>query len=93
MELTDKQLVELEELSGCFFSIANIALIMQLDGPALMGEVGGGHGPVHDAYYRGRLSSEAQVRKSILDLAKNGSSPAQNLAVKLIDESKLEDLM
>jgi len=34
---------------------------------------------------------EAEIRKSILELAKNGSSPAQAIAMKLIENAKMDD--
>ena len=40
----------------------------------------------------GRLKCEAEVRKSIFELAKNGSSPAQAFAFKLIENAKMDDL-
>jgi hypothetical protein len=40
----------------------------------------------------GRLKCEAIVRKSIFDLAGNGSSPAQAFAMKLIENAKMDDV-
>ena len=38
---------------------------------------------------KARLSKEAIVRKSIMDCAAQGSSPAQAMAMKLIEREKL----
>lgn len=35
---------------------------------------------------------QAEVRKGIINLAKNGSSPAQTEAMKMIKNAKLDDL-
>jgi hypothetical protein len=39
----------------------------------------------------GHLKAEAEIRKSIMDLAKNGSSAAQSYATKLIDSLKRKE--
>ena len=46
-----------------------------------------GH-PASIAFYKGFYSSELTVRESVFQLARSGSSPAQTLAVKLIDETR-----
>lgn len=42
----------------------------------------------YEAYHSGRMEQEIILRQSILKLAKQGSSPAQTLAKKLLDDSK-----
>ena len=44
------------------------------------------------AFITGRMKQEADIRKSIFDLAANGSSPAQTEAMKLIREAKMDDI-
>lgn len=39
----------------------------------------------------GHLKAEAEIRKSIMDLARNGSSAAQSYATKLIDSLKRKE--
>jgi len=48
--------------------------------------------PAFRAFQRGRLKREAELRKGIFDLAQNGSSPAQTMAIKLIENAKADDL-
>mgnify|MGYP006928209422 CR=1 FL=1 len=43
----------------------------------------------YQSFHRGRLLTEMQIREAIFEQAKNGSSPAQNLAVQLINDYKL----
>lgn len=40
------------------------------------------------AYYKGFYSSELAVRESTFQLARNGSSPAQTLSIKIFEETK-----
>jgi hypothetical protein len=39
------------------------------------------------AYFKGKYLSEAEIRRSIIQQAKQGSSPAQRIALKLIEEN------
>lgn len=75
----EELLKEIEELAECFFSEEDILTILQL--PEL--------GPEgRKAIVTGSLRSEAKLRKSIMDLATAGSSPAQNIAIKMLESFK-----
>jgi len=68
-------LAEIEELGALQFSLAEVAIILGreiADGAELT------------AYRRGQLKAEAEVRASILKLAKSGSSPAQRQFLDLV---------
>lgn len=67
---------EIEFLAGLQFSKAEIDLMM---------------GDEADPAVVGRLKMEVEVRKSIFDHAKAGSSPAHAQALKLIERRRLED--
>ncbi|MBN8665832.1 MAG: hypothetical protein J0L83_14720 [Chitinophagales bacterium] len=40
------------------------------------------------AYFKGLYSSELAIREATFQLARNGSSPAQTLSMKIFDETK-----
>lgn len=44
--------------------------------------------PVSVAFYTGLMSSELAVRESVFQLARNASSPAQTMAMKIFDETR-----
>lgn len=80
--LSEEQLKEVEELAGYFFTeeeIREISGITQKDQAFAQ------------AMRRGQLKAEAEVRKGIVELAKAGSSPAQTLAWKMIENLKRND--
>jgi hypothetical protein len=79
MELSEEQLEEITELGSCFFSALEVCEIMELDALGPSGK---------KALRKGQLISEASIRKSIIDIAGAGSSPAQTLAMKLLDSLK-----
>jgi hypothetical protein len=83
--LTDENLKKVEEFAGYFFSPADIVLIIGIDAKYLLDE------KFITAYKRGKLIKEAAIRKSVIELAVGGSSPAQLAALKIIDQSKLDE--
>jgi len=91
MELSEAQLVELEDFAGVFFSIKEIAIVMQLDENELRLAYENPQSMIHQTIQRGKLKQEAELRKVIFTLAKGGSSPAQNLAFKIIQEAKIDE--
>lgn len=91
MELTEEQLAQIEEYGSHFFTPLEIARIMKLDADEFMVDFDA-EGQVRDSIERGQLKSEAEVRKSIFDLAKSGSGPAQVLAVGIIEKYQLKKI-
>ena len=87
MNLNEEQLKEIEEYAGLMFTIKEIAIIMNLSYSDLKEEVKNENGNVYLSFKKGRLLIEAKIRKSIFDLAEDGSSPAQSLSLDLIKKS------
>jgi len=72
-------LKEIEDIAGYFFTVDEVATITGADMEK----------PEYKkAYLRGSLKSEAEIRKIILQQAKDGSSPAQTTAQKMIEALK-----
>lgn len=80
--LNDEQIKEIEELASCFFTIDEIKEITGIEEPCR---------EFKKAMRKGHLQSEYKLRKSIIELAHDGSSPAQTLAVKMLDSLKRKD--
>jgi hypothetical protein len=85
-------LSDLESYSSLMFNRNEIAVIMEVDPAELSELLRETQSPAFRAFQRGRLKREAELRKGIFDLAQNGSSPAQTMAIKLIENAKAEDL-
>ncbi len=85
-------LSDLESYSSLMFSRNEIAVIMELDPVELSELLRDTQSLAFRAFQRGRLKREAELRKGIFDLAQNGSSPAQTMAIKLIENAKADDL-
>jgi len=88
MELTDEQLIELENFAQGFNSPKDIAKVFGKDPEQFAIEIKK-PGPIHDAYQKGLLLSRFKLNKSIVDQAIAGSTPAQATAEKLLQ--KLEN--
>ena len=72
--MTNEQRKEQEELAALQFSAEEIQTITGLPTDEM-------------AYKRGRLLAQAEVRKSILQLAKQGSTPAQKQFLEMSEQS------
>lgn len=75
----EEQIEEAKELARLFFTDEEIIEIL---------EVSSLSPKIERAIRASRLLSEAKIRKSIVDLANNGSSVAQAYAVKMIESLK-----
>jgi hypothetical protein len=69
-------LKEIEDLGALFFTEEEVMEITELQELTPAGK---------KAHRTGALRAEAELRKSVMDLAKAGSSPAQAIAIRLMD--------
>ncbi len=90
MNLTEEQLAEVEAFGAAFMKPEEIAVIMELEPVGLRAAIEDQSSAVAKAYKKGFLSSKFQVNRKIVDLAKAGSSPAQAMANKLIQDIEFD---
>ncbi len=91
MKLTETQIREVQDFAACFFSPGEIGIIMNLGEQWCQMQMTS-ETDFRKAYYKGRLISEAELRKPIFELAKKGSAPAQALAIQIVASSYLKDV-
>lgn len=84
--MNKETLQEVQDLAAVFFAPDEILQVLDLD-PSFLQDA-----EFKEAYKRGQLVTEAQLRKGILKLAKQGSSPAQNLAMKILEKTRLKEI-
>jgi hypothetical protein len=77
--LNEEQQSEIEELAGYFFTEDEVEEISGISKNAQ---------GFKKAFRKGSLIAEAEIRKSIIELAKAGSSPAQTLAWRMLESQK-----
>jgi hypothetical protein len=86
MLLVDDQLEHITRMAAAAYSPVQIAFAMGLDKEAFKAEISNPDSPANIAFWKGFYSSELAIRESAFNLARNGSSPAQTLALKQFDE-------
>jgi hypothetical protein len=91
MNWSDEKLMELKGFGAAFFNIKKTAVCMQLKYTDLMDELKDVESKAYSAYYGGWFESESKINRSIIEVAINGSSPAQTQALKLMEHSKNEN--
>lgn len=77
---------QITEYAVLQFMPTEIELILQMTAGSLTTQVKEKQGTFYAAYKKGQLLAEATLRKSIYDMAKQGSSPAQKQFLTLIEK-------
>lgn len=90
--LSEEELKQITDLAALFFTPREIALMMELHQEDFVSscEAPNFYPKVYNAFHSGRLQSEVDLRTRIIKLAKSGSSPAQTMALDLLNKSKLK---
>lgn len=92
MDWTQEQLSEVREFAAMMMEPREIAVILQVDPEAFVLELADTGSDLHAAFQSGYLATVAENNRRIVTLAKQGSSPAQNLVKKMEVERKLEEI-
>ena len=87
MKLDEQQIDDLTENGRLQFTPRECAIIMGLPQHAeeFIGAAEDLDTPIGAAYQRGRLLAIAEVRRKVLEMAKQGSSPAQATFLQTVD--------
>lgn len=88
--MTPEILSGVEEMAGCFFEPKKIALALEIDIELMTRQMNLEDSDIYRAFHKGWLNAEFQHRKSIISLAKSGSSPAQTMVTSMLDKAKLK---
>ncbi|WP_338812721.1 hypothetical protein V9L05_15250 [Bernardetia sp. Wsw4-3y2] len=90
--MTEEELKTVEDFAELHFSIEQIAIFLgkEVSELKLLFRKKGNN--FYNSVMRGRLKSEFALRKTVLQDAKNGSSPAQAQFLSIIKNTRLEDL-
>lgn len=89
-ETPKTELDYLEEYAGYFFTLPELAKLLVRNEKELAKAIRTEGSPEYTAYHKGRLLAEAKIRKSIFSHAAAGSSPAQQMALGIIEDSLLK---
>jgi hypothetical protein len=90
--MNEQLLAQLEEMSSLMLAKKDIATILEIDQEDFNDFLSDKLADPWKRFQSGRMKTIAQVRKSIFELASNGSSPAQMEAMRLIRDAQMDDL-
>jgi hypothetical protein len=82
--LSEEQLNELADLAAVIMPVNDIAIILGCETNELKDLINNDQSAEHKAYYKGKLKAKAELNKSQIQLAKQGSQAAASLCAKLI---------
>lgn len=85
-DITEKQFQTIEEMAATGFTPEQIAEVIEFPEDMFLILYKNQAGPVYKRYRKGFLEAEYRLRVRIFKDAGNGSSPAQTLAKKILDE-------
>jgi len=86
MQWDQKKLERVERMAGAAFTHAEIAEVLSIEEYSLQMEMQSQDSPYRKAYRTGLLARQLELRERIFKDAANGSSPAQTLAHKLLED-------
>ncbi len=89
---SNEQIEQVKELASVFFSPREIATILELPVDEFQQDCLNENNAVGKAYLAGKLKKEWELRKSIIQLATSGSSPAQAMSMELVKQNNLKML-
>lgn len=81
---------EIREMASLLFGPEEIAKVLGIEVNELVDSLAVTDHPAARAYAAGMLQTELELRRSILRLAKQGSSPAQTMSLKILDSLRLK---
>lgn len=91
-DITEPMLDEVKEYASYFFAPKEIALMLEIEEAFFIECMGDQNNIIYRKFQTGRLTSEMELRKCILKLAKSGSSPAQTMSMDILNASKIKML-
>ena len=86
MEISEEELGEITRMAAAAYTPKQVCFAMGFDKEAFLTQMKDENSAMCAAYFKGFYSSELTIRESIFQLARNGSSPAQTLAMKNFDD-------
>lgn len=84
MNLTTEQLEQVEQLAYRLLPPREIAIIVEVNALDLSDAIQTEGSPEHQAFYRGYLRQVVEQRDALIRAAQNGSNPAQEELLKLV---------
>lgn len=91
MELNDEEIEILSQLASTFASNADMALALGITKETFETELRNSLSHISQTVKREQILMKSKVLKSVFNMAANGSSVAQQIAIKIIEKRELDD--
>lgn len=91
-ELSDDILKQVEDLAGLFYTPKQVALICEIPANEFETAMSNESSALYKAYWKGYFTAEIEFRKEVKKASNYGSSPAQTLLAKIIENHKLQSI-
>ena len=88
MEISNDDLAEVARMGAAAYTPGQVCFAMGFDKDTFGLQMRNESSELCAAYYKGFYSSELVIRESVFQLARNGSSPAQTLALKNFEDTR-----
>lgn len=92
MNLSNEQLEMLERLGAHYFTFKEAAIVLELPVSEFTRELNDSNSSAHKRYYKGKFTSDLELRESIMKMAKRGSNPAQKMMVEIREQTNLGNI-
>lgn len=76
-------LEQIEKLAELNYTPEEVCKIVGIEQQVMMDALEDEHSEIHRSYWKGFYTTDIKLRQSIIKLAVSGSSPAQNLALRM----------
>ena len=86
MENDEKKLNQVKEYAGLFFTVDEIAIMLDLDMVQFRREIRGKQTELAKAYLKGKLESMAEIRRLTVEFAKKGSPQAEGFVKEYLEK-------
>ncbi len=88
MHLSEEQLEIIEQMGYRLFTPTMVAINIETDEDEFAEEITIPGTPARIAYYKGVIKQESELREAIIKAAGNGSNPAQEQLIKMLNQLK-----
>lgn len=89
--MTEEELILIEECGRCYMNTEQVAVILMKPVAEIETAMKDKSCTLWQRYNKGRMMSELKVRSSIINMAQQGSSQAQEIWIKLRNEFEIKN--
>lgn len=90
-DLSEEEIQNLEHFASQLFSDDQLAILLEIPEDEFRLAMKTKQKPVFNTVAAARLKTESSIRESIIEMAKRGSTPAQNMAEEMLKQLRKDN--